>query len=72
MYSTQKKAIGPFKRQLWDLPTKDEILSAQRRKIGFLFAELQVGGSAEMVGRYVEAVEEHRPLPESLRAVAAG
>jgi fructose/tagatose bisphosphate aldolase len=72
VYSSRKKSIGPFKRQLWDLPTKDEILAAQRRKIGFLFAELQVGGTTGMVARYVEPVEEHRPLPESLRAVAAG
>ena len=33
VYKTRKKAIGPFKRQLWDLATKDEILAAQRRKI---------------------------------------
>ena len=46
VYSSRKKAIGPFKRQLWDLPTNDEILSAQRRKIAFLFAELQVSDTA--------------------------
>ena len=34
VYTTRKKAIGPFKRQLWDLDTKDEILASQRRKIG--------------------------------------
>ena len=33
VYTTRKKAIGPFKRELWDLATKDEILAAQRRKI---------------------------------------
>jgi fructose-bisphosphate aldolase, class II len=72
VYSSRKKSIGPFKRQLWDLPTKDEILAAQRRKIGFLFAELQVGGTTAMVARYIQPVEEHRPLPQALRAVAAG
>jgi fructose-bisphosphate aldolase, class II len=72
VYSSRKRAIGPFKRQLWDLPTRDEILAAQRRKIAFLFAELQVGGTHDMVGRYVEPVEWHRPLPEALRPVAAG
>src|SRR5882762_1057407 len=40
VYTTRKKAIGPFKRQLWDLATKDEILAAQRRKIAFLLTEL--------------------------------
>ena len=46
VYTTRKKAIGPFKRELWDLPTKDEILAAQRRKIVFLFTELGVNGVA--------------------------
>jgi fructose/tagatose bisphosphate aldolase len=72
VYSTQKKAIGPFKRELWDLPTKDEILAAQRRKIAFLFTELQVTGSAAMIERYIHPTEEHRPLPEALAAVVAG
>ena len=34
LYTTRKKAIGPFKRQLWDLDTRDEILAAQGRKLG--------------------------------------
>ena len=51
VYTTRKKAIGPFKRELWDLETKDEILAAQRRKISFLFTELGVNGSREMVDR---------------------
>ncbi len=72
VYSSRKKSIGPLKRQLWDLPTKDEILASQRRKIGFLFAELQVTGTREMVGRYVTPVESHRPSPDALRGVAAG
>jgi len=73
VYTTRKKAIGPFKRQLWDLDTKDEILAAQRRKIGFLFTELGVNGSRDMVTAYIRPVETHRPLPDALReAVAAG
>jgi fructose/tagatose bisphosphate aldolase len=67
LYTTRKKAIGPFKRELWDLPTKEEILAAQRRKIAFLFTELGVNGSMDMVEGYVRPVEIHRPLPESAR-----
>ncbi len=66
VYSSRKKAIGPFKRELWDLAAKDEILAAQRRKIGFLFAELKVSGTSELVDRYVQPVETHRPLPAGL------
>jgi len=73
VYTTRKKAIGPFKRQLWDLSTKDEILAAQRRKISFLFTELGVNGSREMIKAYIRPVAVHRPLPDALReAVAAG
>ncbi len=73
VYTTRKKAIGPFKRQLWDLSTKDEILASQRRKISFLFTELGVNGSRDMIAAYIRPVELHRPLPDALReAVTAG
>jgi fructose/tagatose bisphosphate aldolase len=71
VYTTRKKTIGPFKRQLWDLATKDEILAAQRTKIDFLFRELGVDGSRSMVDRYIRPVPVHRPLPEALAGVAA-
>jgi len=71
VYTTRKKAIGPFKRQLWDLPTKDEILEAQAEKIGFLFRELGVVGSARMVDRFVEPMPYHRPAPAALSGAAA-
>jgi fructose/tagatose bisphosphate aldolase len=66
VYTTRKKAIGPFKRQLWDLDTKDEILGDQARKIRFLMHELGVEGSRAMVARYVSPVEWHRPMPAAL------
>jgi fructose/tagatose bisphosphate aldolase len=69
LYTTRKKAIGPFKRQLWDLPTKDAILATQAAKLAFLFEQLRVEGSRAMVGRFVRPLEHHRPLPESLKAV---
>ncbi|HTK45611.1 MAG TPA: class II fructose-bisphosphate aldolase [Patescibacteria group bacterium] len=66
VYTTRKKAIGPFKRQLWDLETKDEILAAQAHKIRFLMHELGVDGSRATVDRYVTPVEWHRPMPAAL------
>jgi fructose/tagatose bisphosphate aldolase len=66
VYTTRKKALGPLKRELWDLPTRDEILADQARKIGFLCQELGVVGSRDMVDRYVRPVEWHRPVPASL------
>jgi len=70
VYTTRKKAIGPFKRRLWELESKDEILAAQRRKISYLFTELRVNDSREMVERYIQPVELHRPIPDALRGVA--
>jgi fructose/tagatose bisphosphate aldolase len=73
VYTTRKKAIGPFKRELWDLESKDEILAAQRRKFSFLYTELGVNGSREMIAAYIRPVEVHRSMPDVLReAVAAG
>jgi fructose/tagatose bisphosphate aldolase len=72
VYTTRKKALGPFKRELWDLESKDEILSAQARKIAFLYHELGVKGGRSMVEQHVQPVEWHRPLPAALaEAVAA-
>ncbi|MHB8398331.1 MAG: class II fructose-bisphosphate aldolase [Candidatus Limnocylindrales bacterium] len=73
LYTSRKRTIGPFKRQLWDLETKDEILASQRAKIDFLFRELGVDGGRSTVDRYIRPVEFHRPPPVALReAVAAG
>ncbi len=71
VYSTRKKALGPFKRRLWELESKDEILAAQRRKISYLFTELRVNDSRPMVERYIQPVELHRPIPDALRGAVA-
>jgi fructose/tagatose bisphosphate aldolase len=71
MYKTRKKALGPYKRQLWELATKPEILADQQKELAFLFDQLKVSGTKEHVARYVDAPERHRPLPEALAAMPA-
>ncbi|MCU0506311.1 MAG: class II fructose-bisphosphate aldolase [Chloroflexi bacterium] len=71
VYTSRKKAIGPFKRQLWDLPTKDAILASQAEKIAYLYDQLRVTGTAGILAGRVAALEEHRALPEALRAAVA-
>ncbi len=66
VYTTRKKAIGPFKRRLWELDSRDEILAAQRRKIAYLYTELRVNDTRDMVERFVEPVEVHRPIPAAI------
>jgi fructose/tagatose bisphosphate aldolase len=71
LYKGRKKALGPFKRALWDLAEKEAILSDQRAKMRFLFEKLGVTGSRAMVERYIKPVERHRPMPEALAQAAA-
>jgi len=71
IYKTRKKALGPYKRQLWELPTKDEILADQEKELSFLFDQLKVRGTREYVARYVDAPERHQQLPETLAGVGA-
>jgi fructose/tagatose bisphosphate aldolase len=71
LYKTRKKAIGPFKRQLWTLPTDaaDEIATNLRTKFGRLFDELGIAGTRELVERHVSRVALARPLPSGLGGV---
>ena len=71
VYTTRKKAIGPFKRQLWDLPTKDAILASQAEKIAYLYDQLRVTGTSGILDGRVVAPEEHRPRPEGLGTAVA-
>ena len=79
LYRTRKKALGPFKRQLWTLPADAQarIAANLRAKFGLLFDELGIAGTRDLVERYVAPVPLPRPLPEALgggarEAVAAG
>jgi fructose/tagatose bisphosphate aldolase len=67
LYKTRKKALGPLKRRLWELETKDEILATQAAKLELLFHELRVHGTRELVERYITAPLRHRTAPQALR-----
>ncbi len=64
-YKTRKKAIGPFKRQMWNMPAdvKATLASAYEEKFRFLFQQLAVANTAEIVARYVVPPVLHRPMP---------
>ena len=72
LYKTRKKAIGPFKRQLWTLPSDaaDTIAANLRAKFGLLFDELKIGGTREHVERFIVPVAVQRPLPVLLGGAA--
>jgi fructose-bisphosphate aldolase class II len=72
-YKTRKKAIGPFKRQLWALPAdvRGKLGAAYDEKFGFLFKQLGIGGTREIVSRFVVAPEQRRPAPDGASTIVA-
>jgi fructose/tagatose bisphosphate aldolase len=59
LYSTRKKGLGPFKADLWRLPEdiRAGLRNALEEKFGFLFDQLQVGNTLELVKKHVPPVE---------------
>lgn len=70
LYKTRKKALGPHKRQLWELATKDEILASQEEKFRYLFEQLRVSGTRVHAERFVQPRPRPRPAPGNLLAAA--
>ena len=64
-YKTRKKALGPFKRKLWDLPAdvKSRLAAAYDEKFAFLFEQLAIGNTAASVARFVTPPVQHRAMP---------
>ena len=60
-YKARKKAIGPFKRELWSLPegVRAAIAADLESTFAFLFAQLKVNGTADLVRRHVKAPLQH-------------
>jgi fructose/tagatose bisphosphate aldolase len=71
LYKTRKKALGPYKQQLWELPGKEAILADQEAKFRFLFEQLRVAGSHDMVERHILVERRDMPMPEALQALGS-
>jgi hypothetical protein len=73
IYKTRKKAFGPFKRALWDLPAevKAAIAAAYDAKFGFLFEQLGVRGTGSAVRAIVTGPAVARRSPATAEAIAA-
>ena len=65
-YKTRKKAIGPFKKQLWSLPAdmRAKLGAAYDAKFTFLFTQLAIGGTRDTVAKYVKPPLQHRSAPD--------
>lgn len=73
IYKARKKALGAFKRELWDLPeeTRAAIRQTLQEQFDFLFRQLRVGGTMETVRRFVALPEIRRSGPSAMRFKAA-
>ncbi|HEU5041906.1 MAG TPA: aldolase, partial [Gemmatimonadales bacterium] len=60
-YKARKKAIGPFKHELWSLPedVRAAIAGDLERTFAFLFEQLNVNGTEDHVNRFVQAPMQH-------------
>lgn len=73
LYKTRKKALGPFKQQLWDLPESSAraLDQAYDMKFDFLFTQLGVGGTASVVAETITTTAQHRPATSGTPLVHA-
>jgi len=65
IYKTRKKALGPFKQRFWEMPAevKKPLAAAYEAKFRFLFEQLAIGNTADIVARYVKPPMQHRIMP---------
>ncbi|HXQ27865.1 MAG TPA: class II fructose-bisphosphate aldolase [Gemmatimonadales bacterium] len=71
-YKSRKKAIGPFKRRMWDLPddVRGAIGADLEKTFLFLFEKLRVAGTRAVVDRYIRPPIDSHAAPRAV-AVAA-
>lgn len=75
LYSTRKKATGPFKLALWTMPEDVRAAVAEDlyNQFSFLFEQLGVRDTRELVAQNTTILEFHRPYPaEEQAAVVLG
>jgi len=68
-YKSRKKAMGPFKPELWALSgeTKDVLYQALEEQFAFFYQKLNVTDTRELIDRLVSVVDYHQPKPASVR-----
>jgi len=76
VYKTRKKAIGPFKRRMWDMlaEAKQPIINELEAKFEFLMEKLGVFGTRDVVAKFVPfstgALPEYAAASDALTAAA--
>jgi fructose/tagatose bisphosphate aldolase len=72
-YKARKKAIGPFKRELWSLSeeVRGAIAADLERTFTFLFEQLNVNGTEKDINRFVRAPMQHHAALRPVLVAAA-
>jgi fructose/tagatose bisphosphate aldolase len=72
-YSTRKRALGPFKDQIWGLPqeTRDAIMAELEPRFERIMRELGVAEQGQIVAEYVQPIAVATTAPAALRGVTA-
>jgi fructose/tagatose bisphosphate aldolase len=72
-YKTRKKTIAPFKQEVWSLPAdvRSAIAADLESTFRFLFEQLNVNGTIDLVDRYIRAPVQHRETVQQAVAMAA-
>ncbi|MGH7673617.1 MAG: class II fructose-bisphosphate aldolase [Gemmatimonadales bacterium] len=72
IYKSRKKAIGPFKRRMWDLPAdvRGAIGADLEKTFAFLFEQLRVKGTRAATDRYVRPPLDSHPAPRAALVAA--
>ena len=78
LYKARKKAIGPFKHRLWNLPAdiRQTLGAALEEQFAFLMSKLKIQGTRAVVAGYVKPSEtistrEHAVLAAGGKITAA-
>ncbi|MEO8378689.1 MAG: class II fructose-bisphosphate aldolase [Acidobacteriota bacterium] len=74
VYKTRKKAIGPFKKRMWEMPSsaKQPIIDAIEEKFELLIRKLAVPGTRDLVEQYIVLADlpEYAAASDELTAAA--
>jgi hypothetical protein len=71
-YTTRKKAFGPFKRDMWDLPPaiREALMAELQETYSLVMRRLGVAGTASLVDEHIKPVTIEVPAPDALKSVA--
>jgi hypothetical protein len=67
-YKTRKRAIGPFKKELWNVSPKKRLVieEAWEKQFMSLFEKLNISGTKDEVMQFTHALPIHEPLSSYL------